>query len=87
MSILVYWYISILVYWYIGMLVHWYVKIQILWYVDDVLFGFDLNVISSIRRSINIGISTSIEVSTCIIVIAGVSSGNTNIHMGTDIFY
>ena len=62
-SILVYWYISILVYWYIGMLVHWYVKIQILWYVDDVLFGFDLNVISSIRRSINIGISTSIAVS------------------------
>ena len=53
----------------------------------SVLFGFDLNVISSIRRSINIGISTSIEVSTCIIVIAGVSSGNTNIHMGTDIFY
>ena len=45
------------------MLVHWYVKIQILWYVDDVLFGFDLNVISSIRRSINIGISTSIAVS------------------------
>ena len=30
----------------------------------SVLFGCDLNVISSIRRSINIGISTSIEVST-----------------------
>ena len=29
-----------------------------------VLFGIDLNVISSIRRSINIGISTSIAVST-----------------------
>ena len=30
----------------------------------SVLFGFALNVISSIRRSINIGISTSIAVST-----------------------
>ena len=29
-----------------------------------VLFGFDLNVISSIRTRITIGISTSIEVST-----------------------
>ena len=48
----------------------------------SVLFGFDLNVISSIRRSINIGISTSIEVST----MHGLSSGNTSIHMSTDIF-
>ena len=43
------------------MLVHWYVKTQLLWYIDACVFGFGLNVISSIRRSINIGINTSIS--------------------------
>ena len=46
------------------MLADWYVKIHVLWYIDTCVFGFGLNVIISIRRSINIGINTSIAVST-----------------------
>ena len=46
------------------MLADWYVKIHVLWYIHTCVFGFGLNVIISIRRSINIGINTSIAVST-----------------------
>ena len=44
------------------MLVHWYVRF--FGTLMSVLFGFDVNVISSIRRSINIGVSINIAVST-----------------------
>ena len=52
-------------------------SILVYWYVGTLVCVDE----RSIRRSINIGISTSIEVST----MHGVSSGNTSIHMGTDI--
>ena len=52
-----------------------------------VLFGIDLNVISSIRRSIILVSVPVLLLVLCITILAGVSSDNTSIHISTDFLY